>query len=310
MGIYYLKDTGERLLRSVTTTDIPGLRLRGRGKVRDIYDLGARLLIVATDRISAFDCVLGSPIPDKGRVLTKLSLFWLEKLAGIVPHHFLTEDLGELSLPRATERILAGRSMIVRKAEPLPVECVVRGYLAGSGWREYEAAGSVCGLPLRAGYPQAGKLDAPIFTPSTKAAGGLHDENISWERVRSLVGDRLAGEMREAGLALYAAAAGHAAQQGILIADTKFEFGLVDERLTLIDEVLTPDSSRFWAEETYATGKNPPNFDKQYVRDWLDCESGWNHEPPAPVLPAEVVARTRAKYLEGYQRITGRPFDA
>ena len=302
---YHLEDTGESLPRAVTETELPGLTLLGRGKVRDIYDLEDRLLIIATDRISAFDSVLGTPIPDKGRVLTQLSLFWFDLLGNIIPNHFLTEDLAGLpTITRAAERVLRGRSMIVRKADPLPVECVVRGYLAGSGWRDYQESGAVCGIPLRQGYRQAEELDEPIFTPATKAASG-HDENISFTEMGRRVGEDLAWKMRDAALQLYGTAAAHARERGVIIADTKFEFGLADGELVLIDEVLTPDSSRFWDAATYEVGANPPSFDKQYVRDWLDNESGWNHEPPAPSLPRRVVQETRAKYRDGYRRITG-----
>ncbi|MFW5857114.1 MAG: phosphoribosylaminoimidazolesuccinocarboxamide synthase [Planctomycetota bacterium] len=308
--VYRIEDGGETLPSGVLETDLPGVALAGRGKVRDIYDLGDQLLVIATDRISAFDSVLGSPIPDKGRILTQLSVFWFDFLKDIVPNHYLDDGLDRLDLSDATRRVLAGRSMRVHKAEVLPVECIVRGYLVGSGWKEYQASGTVCGMPLREGYAQAERLDEPIFTPSTKAEQGLHDENISFERMVEIIGADRAEEVRRASLALYLAAAEHARTQGILIADTKFEFGLVDGTLTLIDEVLTPDSSRFWDAATYTTGQNPPSFDKQFVRDWLDNVSGWNHEPPAPSLPPEVVQQTRAKYAEAYQRITGRPFEA
>jgi phosphoribosylaminoimidazole-succinocarboxamide synthase len=301
-----IENTGERLPRAIKETDIKELNLKARGKVRDIYDLDDRLLIIASDRISAFDFVLGSAIPDKGRVLTQLSLFWFEKLGGIVPNHFISEDLSSLQLSGATGEILKGRSMIVHKAEALPVECVVRGYLVGSGWKEYQQSGTVCGIRLREGYAQAEKLEEPIFTPATKAEHGDHDENISFERMQKIIGGELAEEIRRTALDLYTTAAEHARRQGIIIADTKFEFGMVGGKLTLIDEVLTPDSSRFWDESTYSTGANPPSFDKQYVRDWLEKDSGWNKEAPAPSLPEEVIARTREKYVEAYRRITGQ----
>ncbi|MBN1256371.1 MAG: phosphoribosylaminoimidazolesuccinocarboxamide synthase [Planctomycetes bacterium] len=306
--IYQIDDTGESLLpRGVMETNLPGLKMIARGKVRDIYDLDDRILLVTSDRISAYDSILGNPIPDKGVVLTQLSLFWFDRLAGILPHHFISEDLSELGLSRAVEEILKGRSMIVKKAEILPIECVVRGYLVGSGWREYQDRGTVCGLQLRADYKQAEKLDEPIFTPATKAENG-HDENISFEGMIDRIGLENATQARDAALNLYNTAAEHALKQGIIIADTKFEFGFVDGELTLADEALTPDSSRFWAVENYETGRNPVSFDKQYVRDWLDNESGWNHEPPAPSLPPEVVNQTRAKYVEAYERITGQTF--
>jgi phosphoribosylaminoimidazole-succinocarboxamide synthase len=307
---YTLEDTGETLPRGVMETDLPGLKLLARGKVRDMYDLEDRLLIVATDRISAYDSVLGSPIPDKGRILTQLSVFWFDLLAEIVPHHLLSTDLSGLGLSAKVQKVLEGRCMIVKKAEVLPVECIVRGYLVGSGWKEYQASGTVCGIKLRDGYEQAEQLDEVIFTPSTKAESGIHDENISYARMEEVVGAPRAAEMRDAAVALYTRAAEHARERGIIIADTKFEFGLVDGALTLVDEVLTPDSSRFWDVETYATGSNPESFDKQFVRDWLDKEAGWNHEPPAPSLPPAVVQKTRAKYVEAYERITGRSFDA
>jgi phosphoribosylaminoimidazole-succinocarboxamide synthase len=252
--------------------------------------------------------VLASPIPDKGRVLTKLSEFWFDLLGDIVPNHYIGNDLSGLNFPDPVRKVLDGRCMVVRKADVLPVECIVRGYLVGSGWREYKASGTVCGMPLREGYSQAEQLDEPIFTPSTKAEGDAHDENISYERMEEIVGADVAARARDAAVSLYTRAAEHARERGVLIADTKFEFGFIDGRLHVVDEVLTPDSSRFWDAETYRTGQNPPSYDKQYVRDWLDEESGWDHEPPAPSLPAEVVKRTREKYIKAYERITGRLF--
>jgi phosphoribosylaminoimidazole-succinocarboxamide synthase len=280
--------------------------LRGRGKVRDIYEVGGQLLIVATDRLSAFDVVLPTPIPDKGCVLTQLSLFWFEKLADIVPHHVIaSKDFsGELT-PFAAS--LKGRSMLVRKTEPLPIECVVRGYISGSGWKDYQKTGRICGIPLPSGLRESDRLPEPIFTPSTKATRG-HDENISFEEAVSLVSRRQAERLRDTSLALYRRAAEHAAERGIIIADTKFEFGLLDNMLIWIDEALTPDSSRFWPAQEYAPGKAQPSFDKQYVRDYLE-RIGWNKQPPAPALPPDVVAGTREKYLEAYQRITGHPLD-
>ena len=303
---YHLEDTGERLPSAIRETDIKGLKFLARGKVRDIYDLGDRLLVIATDRISAYDSVLEPPIPDKGRVLTQLSLFWFDLLRNVIPNHFLSEDLSELPISAAEKRILAGRSMIVTKAKPLPVECIVRGYLVGSGWKEYSKSGTVCGQKLRAGYEQASKLDTPIFTPSTKAETG-HDENISVAQMEKLVGATVTRTVIDAAIALYVNAAEHALARGIIIADTKFEFGtLPDGRVILIDEVLTPDSSRFWPADQYATGGNPPSFDKQFVRDWLDTEAKWDHTPPAPHLPAPVVDKTRRKYVDAYERIAGR----
>jgi phosphoribosylaminoimidazole-succinocarboxamide synthase len=290
----------------VLQTDFPGLKLRGRGKVRDIYELGDRLLIVATDRLSAFDVVLPTPIPDKGRVLTQLSMFWFEKLADIVPHHVISakEFPGELAPYRDS---LDGRAMLVRHAEPIPIECVVRGYLSGSGWKDYQKTGTVCGLPLPASLRESDRLPEPIFTPSTKATFG-HDENISFVETATRVGRPLAERLRDTSLAIYRRAAEYAAARGILIADTKFEFGLIGEQLIWIDEALTPDSSRFWPGDQYAPGKAQPSFDKQFVRDYLE-RIGWNKLPPAPILPADVVAGTRDKYREAYQRITGHVLD-
>ena len=287
----------------VQETNLAGLQLRGRGKVRDIYDLGDRLLIVATDRLSAFDVVLPTPIPDKGRVLTQLSAFWFEKLHNVVPHHVLTttEFTGELA-PHAD--ILRGRAMLVRKTEPLPIECVVRGYLSGSGWKEYKASGRVCGIPLPVGLRESDELPEPIFTPATKAQTG-HDENISFVETAERVGDGLALRLREMSLEIYRQAAAYAAARGIIIADTKFEFGLEGDELVWIDEALTPDSSRFWPADQYEPGKGQPSFDKQYVRDYLE-RIGWSKQPPAPALPADVVAATSQKYREAYRRLTGQ----
>lgn len=290
----------------IAQTDFPGLRLRGRGKVRDIYELGDQLLIVATDRLSAFDVVLPTPIPDKGRVLTQLSLFWFEKLGDIVPHHVIRAAgfSGELA-PYAAS--LAGRAMLVRRTEPIPLECVVRGYISGSGWKDYQRTGGICELPLPAGLRESDRLPEPIFTPSTKAATG-HDENISFEEAVSRIGRPLAERLRETSLALYRRAAAHAAERGILVADTKFEFGLLGRELIWIDEALTPDSSRFWPAGQYSPGRAQPSFDKQFVRDYLE-RIGWNKQPPAPELPPDVVAATRQKYREAYQRITGHALD-
>jgi len=290
----------------VLQTDFPGLKLRGRGKVRDIYELGDRLLIVATDRLSAFDVVLPTPIPDKGRVLTQLSMFWFEKLADIVPHHVISamEFPGELAPYRDS---LDGRAMLVRRTEPIPIECVARGYLSGSGWKDYQKTGTVCGIPLPAGLRESDRLPEPLFTPSTKATTG-HDENISFAETVTRVGRPLAERLRDTSLAIYRRAAEYAVARGIIIADTKFEFGLIGEQLIWIDEALTSDSSRFWPGDQYAPGKAQPSFDKQFVRDYLE-RIGWNKQPPAPILPAEVVSGTRDKYREAYQRITGRALD-
>ncbi|MGD1211712.1 MAG: phosphoribosylaminoimidazolesuccinocarboxamide synthase [Candidatus Acidiferrales bacterium] len=290
----------------VSQTNFSGLKLQGRGKVRDIYDLGDRLLIVATDRLSAFDVVLPTPIPDKGRVLTQLSLFWFEKLADVIPHHVLSakDFSGELA-PYAGE--LDGRAMLVRRTDPVPIECVVRGYISGSGWKDYQKTGGICGIPLPAGLRESDRLPEPIFTPSTKATSG-HDENISFEETISRIGRPLAERLRDVSLALYRRAAEHASAHGIVIADTKFEFGLLGQELIWIDEALTPDSSRFWPAAQYSPGKPQPSFDKQYVRDYLE-RIGWNKQPPAPALPPDVVAATREKYREAYQRITGHALD-
>jgi len=290
----------------VLQTDFPSLKLRGRGKVRDIYELGDRLLIVATDRLSAFDVVLPTPIPDKGRVLTQLSMFWFEKLADLVPHHVISakDFSGQLAPYRDS---LDGRAMLVRRTEPIPIECVVRGYLSGSGWKEYQKTGAVCGIPLTAGLGESDRLPEPIFTPSTKATTG-HDENISLDETVARVGRPLAEQLRDTSLAIYRQAAEYAAARGIIIADTKFEFGLIGEQLIWIDEALTPDSSRFWPGDQYAPGSPQPSYDKQYVRDYLE-RIGWNKQPPGPTLPPDVVAGTRDKYREAYQRITGHALD-
>jgi phosphoribosylaminoimidazole-succinocarboxamide synthase len=290
----------------VVQTVFPGLKLHGRGKVRDIYDLNDRLLIVATDRLSAFDVVLPTPIPDKGRVLTQLSLFWFEKLRDIVPHHVISARnfTGELA-PYAES--LDDRAMMVRRTEPIPIECVVRGYLSGSGWKDYRKTGAVCGVPLPAGLRESDRLPEPIFTPATKATSG-HDENIPFDEMVSRIGRPLAERLREISLRLYRRAAEYAAARGIIIADTKFEFGLVGEELIWIDEALTPDSSRFWPADQYFPGRPQPSFDKQFVRDYLE-RIGWNKQPPAPELPLDVVAATRERYREAYKRITGRVLD-
>ena len=279
-----------------------------QGKVRDIYDLGDRLLLVASDRISAFDVVLPDAIPFKGEVLTKLSLYWFELLGSIVPNHLLSADIADLpSGFRAHADHLAGRFMLVKKAKVFPVECIVRGYLAGSGWSEYRRQGTVCGMPLPAGLTESSRLPQPMFTPSTKAELGAHDENISVHRMFELIGEEHGSALQEASISLYSAARDHAAPKGIIIADTKFEFGLVDGVVTLVDEVLTPDSSRFWPAGSYEAGHGQPSFDKQFVRDWLES-SGWDKTPPAPSLPADVIAKTSEKYIKAYELITGRTF--
>ena len=287
-------------------TTIPGLPDPRRGKVRDIYDLGDQLLLVASDRISAFDCVMPNGIPDKGKVLTQISLFWFE-LMDWMPNHLVSADPADFPAPaRALAADLAGRSMLVKKADNIAVECIARGYLVGTGWKEYQASGTVCGLKLRDGYAQAEKLDAPIFTPSFKAEFGEHDENITFEQTVQMVGADTAAALRENTLRLYKTAADYAAAKGILIADTKFEFGFdADGTMILIDEVLTPDSSRFWPADLYCTGSNPPSLDKQFVRDYLESIH-FAKTPPAPELPDNVVARTRDKYLEALRALAAR----
>ena len=279
-----------------------------QGKVRDLYDLGDRLLLVASDRISAFDVVLPDPIPFKGEVLTKLSLFWFDLLGDVVPNHLLSADVADLPAQFASQAdYLRGRMMLVKKATVFPVECIVRGYLAGSGWVEYQRSGTVCDVPLPQGLVESDRLPEPIFTPSTKAEIGLHDENVSFERMVEIIGAGAAQELREKSLAVYSAARDHAASRGVIIADTKFEFGLIDGQITLVDEVLTPDSSRFWPAASYAPGSGQPSFDKQFVRDWL-LASGWDKNPPAPALPADVIEKTSEMYIQAYELITGRTF--
>jgi phosphoribosylaminoimidazole-succinocarboxamide synthase len=278
-----------------------------RGKVRDVYAVGDdRLLLVATDRLSAFDCVLPDPIPDKGRVLTQLSLFWFDFLAGLVPNHLITANVDEYPAPLPGYRDqLEGRSMLVRRAKMIDVECVARGYLAGSGWKEYRAHGTICGIPLPAGLRECDRLPEPVFTPAYKAKSG-HDENIPFSKVESLAGKETAARLRDLTLAIYRKAAAYAESRGILLADTKFEFGWIGGELTLADEVLTPDSSRFWPADSYEPGKPQPSFDKQYVRDYLESLA-WDKNPPAPSLPPDVIEKTSEKYREAYRRLTGKP---
>jgi phosphoribosylaminoimidazole-succinocarboxamide synthase len=287
---------------------LPGATRIGSGKVRELYAVGDDLLLVASDRVSAFDVILPTPIPDKGRVLTGISAFWFrEVLADVVPNHLISTDVADL--PSALVEVgahLQGRMMLCRRAEMLPVECVARGYLAGSGWKEYQASGRVCGIPLPQGLRESDELPEPIFTPATKATDG-HDENISFDEAARIVGASTAQRLRELTLALYSRARDHARERGILLADTKFELGLVDGELTLCDEVLTPDSSRFWPADDYEPGRGQASFDKQIVRDWLESQP-WDKTPPGPELPPEVVERTRARYVEVYERLTGRPF--
>ena len=295
-------DRNNALLQS----SIPGLPEPRRGKVRDIYDLGDELLLVASDRLSAFDVVMPNGIPDKGKVLTQISLFWFE-LMDWMPNHLISADPADFPAPaHAVADDLVGRSMLVKKAGSIAVECIARGYLVGSGWKEYQAEGTVCGLKLRKGYVQADKLDAPIFTPSYKAEQGEHDENITFEQTVEMVGTETANALRDNTLKIYKTAADYAATKNIIIADTKFEFGFdKDGSMILIDEVLTPDSSRFWPAELYTTGANPPSLDKQFVRDWLESVD-FNKTPPAPNIPDEVVMKTREKYLEAIEQLTGK----
>ncbi len=285
---------------------IRSLPLLGRGKVRENYAVGDdKILMVATDRLSAFDVIMNEPIPDKGRVLTAMAQFWFGRLAHLTPNHLTGIAPESVVTPDEISQV-RGRAMVVKRLRPLPVEAVVRGYLAGSGWKEYQQTGTVCGLVLPAGLQQASRLPQPIFTPATKAAVGEHDENISFERMIEMVGRPLAEQVREVSLKLYAAASDYAATRGIIIADTKFEFGLdSQDTLTLMDEVLTADSSRFWPADSYREGINPPSFDKQYVRDYLEAVPGWSKTAPAPALPPEVIAGTRAKYHEALRRLTG-----
>ncbi len=301
--------TTETLDPVLLQTDFPDLELFASGKVRDVYQLGSdHLLFVATDRISAFDYVLATGIPNKGRVLTQISLFWFDFLKDIVPNHLVTADLSRY--PTEIQQYagqLRGRSMLVQRAEMFPVECVVRGYLSGSGWKEYRATGSVCGIKLPAGFRESEELPEPIFTPATKATTG-HDENISFEAMTRLVDPEDARQLRDLSLAIYRKAAAYARQKGIIIADTKFEFGRTAAGITLADEVLTPDSSRFWPADKYSPGMSQQSYDKQYVRDYLE-EIRWNKLPPAPTLPAEVARRTSEKYVESYRRLTGRGLD-
>ena len=290
-------------MATIVQTEISELRLLSRGKVRDIYDHAGNLLIVTTDRISAFDVVLPTPIPDKGRVLTQLSAFWFGLTGSVVENHLITTDVGQMGLPSNVDLDeLEGRSMLVKKADPLPVECVARGYIIGSGWADYQRTGEVCGIKLPSGLRQADRLPQTIFTPATKATTG-HDENIDFERTAKIVGRDIAEQIRDFTLQLFQLGHDHARSRGIILADTKFEFGIVDGRIVLIDEVMTPDSSRFWDIKTYQVGTSPPSYDKQFVRDHLEA-SGWNKEPPPPELPQEVVSSTSRKYLDALELLT------
>jgi phosphoribosylaminoimidazole-succinocarboxamide synthase len=289
-------------MRVIRETQFAGITPAARGKVRDIYDLGGKLLIVATDRLSAFDVILPTPIPDKGRVLTQLSLFWFNLLNNVIPNHVVSAT--DFPAPfNSYKNDLAGRSMVVRKAQPLPIECVVRGYVSGSGWKDYRATGKICGIALPPGLCESDRLPQPLFTPATKAATG-HDENISFEQAASLVGKELAERVRTISLEIYHRAAAYAEPRGIILADTKFEFGLLDGDLLWIDEALTPDSSRFWPAAQYKPGGPQPSFDKQFVRDYLE-RIQWSKTPPGPGLPLEVVTATRAKYREAYRILVG-----
>ena len=291
---------------AIFETNLPGIERHARGKVRDVYAAGDFLVIVATDRLSAFDYVLPTPIPDKGKVLTQLTLFWLEMLRDIVPDHFVSANVTDYPQQfHAYREQLEGRSMLVRRAKMLEVECVARGYVSGSGWKDYKQQGGICGIPLPAGLRESDKLPEPIFTPATKAQSG-HDENISFDAASRVIGDQLAGRLRSLTLQIYRRAAVYAETRGVIIADTKFEFGLIGDQLTLADEVLTPDSSRFWPRASYQPGGPQPSFDKQYVRDYLESIH-WNKQPPAPALPADVIHRTSEKYREAYRVLTGKP---
>ncbi len=286
----------------ITKAEIAGLKLHSRGKVRDTYELGDNLFMVATDRLSAFDVVFPDGIPCKGAVLTQLSLFWFDYLKSYVKNHLVTDKV-----PEGLPAYLEGRSMTVVKAKPLPIECVVRGYLAGSGLKEYKANGTVCGIKLPVGLKNSSKLPEPIFTPSTKAVSG-HDENISFEQVETLLGSENARKVRDYSIGIYKRASEYAATRGIILADTKFEFGIYKGEIILIDEVLTPDSSRYWPADKYEVGKNQPSYDKQYVRDYLEA-IGWNKAPPAPHLPKEIIDNTTKKYIEAYEKVSGKKFE-
>jgi phosphoribosylaminoimidazole-succinocarboxamide synthase len=290
---------------TLSKSDLEGLTLLKRGKVRDVYEVEDKLLIVATDRMSAFDVVMDDPIRDKGKILTGISVFWFEQLESVVENHIISTEPTEY--PEACQshlEQLKGRSMLVKKAEPLPVECIIRGYLSGSGWAEYQSEGKICGIPLPPGLVESEKLTEPIFTPSTKAEHGLHDENISFERVIEILGKETANKIKDLSLRIYEFGRDLAAQKGIIIADTKFEFGFEGDRLILIDEVLTPDSSRFWPTDTYSAGGPQKSFDKQFLRDYLNSLD-WPKEPPPPKLPQDIIEKTREKYLEALERLTG-----
>lgn len=290
----------------ILNTDFPDLKLAGRGKVRDIYDLGETLLIVTTDRISAFDVIMNEPVPDKGYVLTQISSFWFKQMEDIIPNHIISTDVADF--PAECQKyadVLEGRSMLVKKAQPLPVECIVRGYISGSGWKDYKATGAICGIQLPAGLVESDRLPEPIFTPSTKAELGEHDENISFEKTEELIGTEMAKKIRDITIAIYKRARDIADTKGIIIADTKFEYGIYEGNLIIIDECMTPDSSRFWPKDLYKPGGAQPSFDKQFLRDYLETLD-WNKTAPAPPLPAEIVAKTGEKYMEALVRLTGK----
>src|SRR5512138_2326698 len=294
------------MAQPILQTNFPDLKLAARGKVRDIYDLGDALLIVTTDRISAFDVIMNEGIPHKGYVLTQISAFWFRQVEDIIPNHIISTDVKDF--PAACQKyadILEGRSMLVKKATPLPAECIVRGYLSGSGWKDYKATGSVCGIKLPAGLLESAKLEQPIFTPSTKAELGTHDENISFEEMAKLCGKELAEQVRDVTIKIYCKARDYAETRGIIIADTKFEYGIYDGKLIIIDECITPDSSRFWPKDLYKPGGAQPSFDKQFLRDYLETLD-WNKTAPAPPLPAEIVEKTGQKYMEALVRLTGK----
>ena len=293
-------------MQVVSTTNLTEYPLVSRGKVRDIYQVADdALLIVTTDRISAFDVIMGDPIPYKGVILNKITVFWMNKFASLVKNHLLAVDPADFPAPlKAHADLLEGRAVLVRKAKPLPIECIVRGYITGSGWKDYKASGMVCGHKLPAALRESDKLERPIFTPSTKADLGQHDENITTDQARNMIGDSLFAEVERTALALYSQGRDWAGERGILVADTKFEFGLLGDEMILIDEVLTPDSSRFWPAADYAPGRGQQSYDKQYLRDWLESVN-FDKKPPAPALPSEVVANTKAKYLEAYAALTG-----
>ncbi len=296
-------------MQALFETNLSSVPLLHRGKVRDIYDLGDRLLIVATDRISAFDVVLPTPIPDKGKILTFMTLFWLDFLKDLIENHLITADVERYpEVLKPYKDLLKNRSMLVKKAKVLPVECIVRGYITGSAWKEYQERGEVCGIKLPEGLKECAKLPEPIFTPSTKAELGKHDINLTFEEMKKIIGEELSERVKEISLKLYSKASAYAEKRGIIIADTKFEFGLYEDRLILVDEVLTPDSSRFWPKEEYEPGKPQKSFDKQFIRDWLK-NSGWKEGTPPPPIPKDIVFKTREKYLEALKRLTGKSLD-